>query len=146
MIYDHPPAEFNSQFDVVGCIVECQGKILLLHRHDHKPEGNTWCLPAGKREGKETVEQAVKREVLQETGMYLTRDQLTRRGLVYVRYSDYDFTYTVYYARFAAPPTIRLAPDEHKDWQWVTPTEALTLNLIRDEAACLQRFLVWDTA
>ena len=39
---------FNKKFDVVSVFIEHDGEILLLHRQDHKPQGNTWAMPAGK--------------------------------------------------------------------------------------------------
>jgi hypothetical protein len=33
---------FNKRFDVVSAFIEHEGQILMLHRQDHKPQGNTW--------------------------------------------------------------------------------------------------------
>ena len=38
----------NAPDDVVSVFIEHNGKILLLHRQDHKPQGNTWAMLAGK--------------------------------------------------------------------------------------------------
>ena len=48
MIYNEQPNNFIPDIEVVGCLVECDGKIVLLHRQDHKMEGDKWDLPAGK--------------------------------------------------------------------------------------------------
>jgi hypothetical protein len=40
MIYNEKPENFIPDMEIVSCLVECNGKILLLHRNDHKPEGN----------------------------------------------------------------------------------------------------------
>ena len=57
MIFKERPPNFSSEFDVASCFVEHDGEILLLHRQDHKPEGNTWGVPAGKvDEGEEIMQ------------------------------------------------------------------------------------------
>ena len=54
---------------VVRAILEdSEGRILLLRRRG-KVEAKSWCLPGGKVEYGQTVEQAVKEEVKEETGL-----------------------------------------------------------------------------
>ena len=48
MISRNKIENFNKKFDVVSVFIEHNGKILLLHRQDHKPQGNTWAMLAGK--------------------------------------------------------------------------------------------------
>ena len=50
MIYKDKPYDFDAKFEIASCFVEYNGKILLLHRQNHKPEGNFWCMPGGKIE------------------------------------------------------------------------------------------------
>ncbi|MFH1472822.1 MAG: NUDIX domain-containing protein [bacterium] len=54
---------FNKKFDVVSLFIEHEGEILLLHRHDNKPQGNTWSMPAGKVGKDEELLKALVREV-----------------------------------------------------------------------------------
>ena len=48
MLYKEKPENFTPKFEVVSCFVEYNNKILLLLRQDHKPEPNTYGVPAGK--------------------------------------------------------------------------------------------------
>jgi len=48
MVYKEKPNDFIPDIEVVGCLLECKGKILLLHRHDYKSQGGKWGIPAGK--------------------------------------------------------------------------------------------------
>ncbi|WP_327312404.1 NUDIX domain-containing protein [Streptomyces sp. NBC_01235] len=59
-----------------------RGQYLLHLRDAHKPicDPGTWSLPGGAREGDETPEEAVARELLEETGLVL--DGLTRYTVV----------------------------------------------------------------
>ena len=52
----------------VGCIIEKNGKILLALRN-HEPFKEHWCLPGGHIDFGETPEEAVRREVKEETGL-----------------------------------------------------------------------------
>ena len=56
----------------VNALIFNQGRILLAHRRDI----DWWNLPGGGMEIGETVEQALQREVLEETGLQIAVDQL----------------------------------------------------------------------
>ena len=70
MISEVKPKNFAPKYEVVGCFVEHNGKILLLHRQDNILQGNTWGLPAGRIEPGESPEEAMVREIKEETGFY----------------------------------------------------------------------------
>ena len=53
----------------VGALIVRDGKILLTKRSSLLIERNKWCLPGGHVEKWETIENAVKRELLEETGL-----------------------------------------------------------------------------
>jgi len=80
------------------------------------------------------------REVREEIGVELPPEDCTYFEGYYVRYSDYDFVYHVYHVTLKEEPALTLNPAEHKDFRWLTPQEALTLNLIQDEDACIKWF------
>jgi 8-oxo-dGTP diphosphatase len=53
----------------VGAVVrDAEGRLLLIRR-GHDPHAGLWSLPGGRVEAGETLEQAVRREVLEETGL-----------------------------------------------------------------------------
>ncbi|WP_235003112.1 NUDIX hydrolase [Blastococcus haudaquaticus] len=53
----------------VGAVVLDPAGRLLLIRRGHDPHAGLWSLPGGRVEPGETLEQAVRREVLEETGL-----------------------------------------------------------------------------
>lgn len=57
---------------VVACVgavvLDAAGRLLMIRR-GHEPHAGLWSLPGGRVEAGETLEQAVRREVLEETGL-----------------------------------------------------------------------------
>jgi 8-oxo-dGTP pyrophosphatase MutT (NUDIX family) len=145
MIYREKPEGFSSRFDVVSCFLEYDGKILLLLRQDHKPQGNTWGVPAGKVDEGESKEDSISREIFEETGYEVDGD-IDFFTTLYVRYPEYDFMYHIFHHRADGKPTIKVSPNEHKAFQWVSPQDALRLPLIPDEDACIELFYGLKTA
>jgi len=137
MIYHERPENFAPKFDVVSCFFEHDGKILLLLRQDHKPQGNTWGVPAGKVENGETVATAMIRELEEETGVKTTPNLIRFAHMVFVRYPEYDFNYHIFHLSSAEEIFVNIDPSAHKKFAWVTPREALEMELIQDEDACI---------
>ncbi|VVB74357.1 ADP-ribose pyrophosphatase [uncultured archaeon] len=140
MISLQKPADFNPVFEVVSCFVEKKGKIILLHRQDHAREGNTWGVPAGKLKDKETLTEGVLREIKEETGITLKEPNLKYFKKIYVKYPNYDFVYHIFQTKIKGKEEIKLNPEEHKNYKWITPKNALKMNLIEDEDACIKLF------
>ncbi len=133
MLHAKRPVNFSPRFEVVSCFVLCEDRFLLLHRGaDVKLEAGKWGLPAGKKEKKELEMDAMLREILEETGIKVQRPKLQQHHTMYVRYPDYDFTYYTFHTKFVEEPEVTLNPAEHSEYRWVTPKEALKMNLVRD--------------
>jgi len=138
MIYKERPQNFDSKFDVVSCFVEYNGEILLLHRQDHKPEGNTWGVPAGKVNDGENILKAMNREIQEEAGFVLPSSQFFYFGKVYVKYPNYNFVYHIYHAKLNQKQRVAINHKEHKDFRWISPKNALNMSLIQDLDACIK--------
>ncbi|MEK7673019.1 MAG: NUDIX hydrolase [Patescibacteria group bacterium] len=148
MIFIQKPDNFNPQFEVVSCFCEFKGnspeqgqtKFLLLHRQDHKAQGDTWGLPAGKINPDENIYDAMLRELKEETGIILAKNELNYSQEIYVRYPKYDFTYHIFTTEFQTQPEIQTNPEEHKDFRWATVQEALKMPLVLDLDNCIKLF------
>jgi 8-oxo-dGTP diphosphatase len=138
MIYKTKPRIFNPRFDVVSCFVEHQGKILLLHRQDHKPEGNTWCLPGGKADKGEELIDAMMREMKEEISIDIPKPIILYLGNVFVKYPTYDFVYHMFKAKIKETSGIKINDSEHKDLRWLSPNDALKMDLIQDVDLCIK--------
>ena len=64
-----PPSVALPVVPCVGAVVHDPGGRLLLIRRGHAPHAGSWSLPGGRVEPGETIEQAVEREVREETGL-----------------------------------------------------------------------------
>lgn len=142
MLYKEKPENFNPKFEVVSCFVEYKDEILLLLRQDHKPEPNTYGVPAGKVDPGETIQEAMKREGWEETQIDLSDAKYFDKR--YVRYPDYDFIYHMYSKKFTEEPDVKINDKEHKDYIRKTPEEALEADLIRDLDECIRIFYKLD--
>jgi 8-oxo-dGTP pyrophosphatase MutT (NUDIX family) len=141
MIYFEPPTDFNPRFEIVSSYVTAQGKMLLLHRHNNKSQGGKWGEPAGKIDAGEKPLEAMVRELNEETGLVINPEQLTFFKTIYVRFlNEYDFTYHMFGLSFEAEPAININDYEHQSFTWVTPEEALKMNLVHDNELTIKMF------
>ena len=142
MLYKEQPEKFTPKFEVVSCFVEYKNEIRLLLRQDHKPEPNTYWVPAGKVDPGETIEEAMKREWWEETQIDLSDAKYFDKR--YVRYPDYDFIYHMFHKKFTIEPNVIINPNEHKNYTRKKPQEALESDLIRDLDECIKLFYKLD--
>lgn len=143
MIFHEPPPNFHPRFTVVSCFMESDGEILLLKRQTGKSEGDRWGTPGGKIDANEEAVSSLIREVREETGIALLPASLVFVRIVYVRNAEYDFVYHIFRTVIPKRPIVQITPNEHQDFQWITPSKALHLDLVRDEDACIR--LVYRT-
>lgn len=143
MISLEPIPDFNKKFNVVSLFVIHEGKILLLKRQKNKPQAGTWGPPAGKADTDENLEQAICRETLEETGIKVTRDQITKAEKhYYVRHGNSDFMFHVYSVYLDKKTKITLRSIEHSECAWFTPEEAIKLDLVQDEEVPITDFFL----
>jgi 8-oxo-dGTP diphosphatase len=110
----------------VGAIIKDPGGRLLLIRRGHAPEAGRWSLPGGRVEPGESDQQAVIREIREETGLEIECDQLV--GSV-KRISPPDAVLEI--RDYAATVTggVLVAGDDAAEVRWVSPAELARLPL-----------------
>lgn len=140
MISNFKPKNFIPKFKVVSCFIEYNGEILLLKRQTFKPQPNTYGLPAGKVEKGETIEQAMLREIKEETGIELKNEKYEFYKIKYVSQENCQFMYYSYFCKLDHKPEVKINLNEHQLYLWITPKEAMKLNLIQDGDNCLKDF------
>ncbi|MCX6800684.1 MAG: NUDIX hydrolase [Candidatus Diapherotrites archaeon] len=140
MIYEKEPENFKSKVEIVSCIIEAENEFLMLQRQIHKPEGGKWGLPAGKIDAGEKKEEAILREVFEETGIELEQEKVSYFKKIFVRYPTHDFIYHMFNAKLPKKPEIKIRNEEHLGFKWVTPKESLELETVLDFKPCIKLF------
>ena len=131
MIYNEKPENFSPEIEVVACLMECNGEFVLLHRQDYKIHGGKWGQPAGKVDLSDIdIFDAMVRELSEETGLKINKENLLFYKTFFVSHTDRDFLYHYFILHLTRKPEILLSIKEHKDFSWKTPSEALKMSLI----------------
>lgn len=114
-----------------GCLIEYDGKFLILRRKSDRPEGGTWGPPGGKIEGGETDIEAVLREIKEETGLDADLEKLEPLGKWNRSLPNGLLRYSAFRVRLNSSFGVKIKEDEHAEYKWVTPDECHAMkNLI----------------
>lgn len=116
ILYDYP-------MRVVGCFLEFGDKFVILHRHAHKPDGDTWGLPSGKVESGESDEAAMLRELEEETGYKALPTELHYLGDHEFSDTTKPYTFVAYRIALVALHEVVLEETAHSAYTWVTADE-----------------------
>jgi mutator protein MutT len=120
---DMPDKRQSPVKKAVGCFLEYDGRFLILQRALGQPQEGKWGLPAGGVEKGETEEEAVIREVREETGIPISSEKLEFLQEMAVDYSDRTIDFFTYRARLESKPEIILEAQTHQAFAWVTKEE-----------------------
>jgi 8-oxo-dGTP diphosphatase len=96
-------------------------RLLLVVRRAREPGAGRWSLPGGRVEWGETLQQAVTREVTEETGIAITLLQLAGTREVLPNIGRGHFVVLSYAATWQSGEVV--LNDEHDAFRWVTPDE-----------------------
>lgn len=140
VIYLKPTAQFKPRVEISAVYLEYNENILLLHRQNNKSQGNKWGIPGGKVEKNETSLQAAIREVKEETGYDISKQQIEHVGTVYIEYNETNhFVYHMFRTQLTDNPAdVKINFKEHKGFTWVTPADGLKMDLLQDEDPCFR--------
>jgi phosphoglycolate phosphatase-like HAD superfamily hydrolase/ADP-ribose pyrophosphatase YjhB (NUDIX family) len=113
----------------VGALVFDQvGRVLMVRTHKWS---NLWGIPGGKTKWGETSEEALRREIKEETNLDITDIEfILVQDCIHSEefYRDAHFVLLNYVCRCANAPVVVLN-DEAREYRWVTPQEALAMPL-----------------
>ena len=117
---------------VVTCFIQRGDRVLMLQRGRKDAQYKLWGIPGGKREGDETLLEALCRELKEEIGVAFTEEQVIYLASAISKTStDGIYGLHLYHAKFPdglSEPKIDLA--EHLAYQWVTLKEFKQVQLL----------------
>lgn len=112
-------------------ILNEEGKILLLEKHPENKAGRHWDIPGGRIQKNESFEEALKREVHEETGLqnltelrFFTMAMTERR--IAVPHGSVKLALMVYFCRSTEQALVCLS-NEHIRFDWVDPKDVREL-------------------
>jgi 8-oxo-dGTP diphosphatase len=115
-------AEANGiQQLVVGAVIEEHDYVLILRRPATDFMGGIWELPSGKAEPRETLDQALRREVLEETGLIITGIRSYLGSFDYQSGSGKPSRQYNFAVRVERPEPVKLT--EHDAYRWADATD-----------------------
>lgn len=120
-----------TKFYIAGhAIIEKDGRYLITRRskkNDYMPL--KWDVPGGTVESGETVEQAVVREVMEETKLKIDVGRVLYIYTNLDQLPDRQTCQTIYYCKYVNG-TVTLNPDEHDNYSWVSKEEISKMDTI----------------
>lgn len=123
---------------VVGAVVQHDGKVLLLQRPEHDFMGGIWELPSGKVEPGESLDQALIREVKEETGLSVSALRTYLGSFDYQSGSGKKSRQFNFAVDVDSSEPVKL--QEHDAYTWTSLTEeAPVTDAVRDVLAAYQQ-------
>ena len=105
--------------DVAAGLIMCDGLILIAQRRNGKDLAYKWEFPGGKQEKCETLEECLKRELMEEMQLEI----FVRDAFVVSSY-DYDFGTIVLHSYWATCKSKDIPVVlEHEQYKWINPKE-----------------------
>lgn len=132
-------------FDLIPCVGavvhDARGRLLLVFR-GHEPALGQWSIPGGRVEPGETDEQAVGRELAEETGL---RGEVVRYLGSVLRAAPGGGTFEIrdFLVRPVGPDLEPVAGDDAADARWVSRSELPAFPLVSGLLEALSEWGVW---
>ena len=116
----------------VRLLIYKNDKLLILKRaNSDKSDSNLWDIPGGKIENGENIFDAIKREVLEETGIELSSlDIKDLRGLILGDFDDIGKLTVAVFTCQTEVTEVQLN-SEHSEYRWINPQELSSYDLGR---------------
>ena len=114
------------------------GKVLLLRRSENQVGSHFWCLPGGKVDYGETIEQTARRELLEETSL-VCKTLRFRFHQDSLPAEPNERHYINFYFEASAQGAIQLN-DESEEYAWIGPSEMARYRILFRNDEALQKY------
>lgn len=130
LITSNRPENYTPRIEAVACYLAKGESFLFLKKAKGRNEEETWGVAGGKIKTGEKSEQAVVREVLEETGVSIDAEKLSFETLLYVDNPCYG-KYTLYIHSYSCEEDQEITlSEEHTEFKWLPLSEAKKLTLL----------------
>lgn len=127
----------------VGAVVSDGHHRIVVIRRGHAPSQGLWSLPGGRVEPGESLEEAARREVKEETGLDVTIVQVA--GRLDIPHGEVVYDVTDFRATVVGRTTL-VSGDDAVDARWVTRQELSELPCSPGLVEALDAWAVWTPA
>jgi A/G-specific adenine glycosylase len=112
------PTRAIPHYNIAAALIWRNGHLLITRRPEHKMLGGLWEFPGGKQENGESLEECLKREILEELGVAIDVGALYQS--VKHAYSHFRITLHTFHCHLNNGEPKNIGVD---DFAWVIPTE-----------------------
>jgi len=122
----------DAPISAAGIVLIFEERVLLVLRRN-PPTAGHWSFPGGAHEVGETIQEAARREMREETGLEIKDLRLLDVGDIILRDTEGHVEYHYMVTYFVAHPAggTLLSSDDASDARWFSYDEALSLGLSR---------------
>lgn len=121
----------NPQTQVVTCFLYKNDKFLVVQRARNDIQHNLWGIPGGKLDKGEIPVLGLSREIMEETQITTSPQMFTLLGTARSKTpSDGEYGLYLYHASLSEEFMVRINPEEHHSFRWVTMNEFEALPLL----------------
>lgn len=108
-----------EHFSVGAGIIDCKGRLLVLRRRKEDSYPNMYEIPGGTVEDNETIEEALYREIYEETGLEV------KHIIKYIGYFDYIEGFKKRQFNFIVSVKIikKITMSEHDNYMWINDSD-----------------------
>ncbi len=103
---------------IKAVVIDNNNRVLLLKRAKHEINGGKWDLPGGTLEEGETIKEALKREVKEETGADIEIGNIIKVSEFDKKHEEFNKRKSLRYLAYYNSGKISLS-DEHKTYKWI---------------------------
>ncbi|MCW1296687.1 MAG: NUDIX hydrolase [Candidatus Parvarchaeota archaeon] len=121
---------------IYGALIK-ENKVLIIHR-SRNTRVDVWEFPGGKLEFGESIEEAVKREVMEETGLKVKIKNLLATGIYYVRGEQHI---VIVYVCEPVSNEIKLEEENFSAYKWATYEEIINIKNLALSVRCILKEL-----
>jgi 8-oxo-dGTP pyrophosphatase MutT (NUDIX family) len=115
------------------CVFVSEGKVLIMSDH------GKWDFPGGGIEGDERLLDALRRELLEETGLTdFTIGDVIHADEWFIPAKDLHVVAVFYQGEMKGQPTPKQLSEEHTDFAWITPADVSKYDVTPDTIRALE--------